>query len=143
MRCLLRVRIGIAQAASLGASAFCDCIKICPLSQGAAGQVHGGDRLPWVSIDGSDNFVSLADMTWQVHVYGAAGRGIADWCSKRKVPLRQFDWREDFAKAGIERNALYLLRPDSYVALAATNGKAAELDRYFQEHAILPGAFAE
>src|SRR6201984_3050809 len=31
-----------------------------PLSQGAAGEVHGGDRLPWVAIDGSDNFESLS-----------------------------------------------------------------------------------
>jgi hypothetical protein len=42
-----------------------------PLSVGAAGHVHGGDRLPWVSINGKDNFEALAAMTWQVHVYGA------------------------------------------------------------------------
>jgi hypothetical protein len=27
-----------------------------PLSVGAAGHVHGGDRLPWVPLDGTDNF---------------------------------------------------------------------------------------
>src|SRR5438045_1524725 len=27
----------------------------CPLSAGSAGHVHGGDRLPWVSVDGGDN----------------------------------------------------------------------------------------
>ncbi|HSR76378.1 MAG TPA: FAD-dependent monooxygenase, partial [Xanthobacteraceae bacterium] len=27
-----------------------------PLSRGAAGRVHGGDRLPWVAVDGADNF---------------------------------------------------------------------------------------
>ena len=43
-----------------------------PLSRGAAGHVQGGDRLPWVRIDGADNFASLASMDWQVHVYGAA-----------------------------------------------------------------------
>ena len=43
-----------------------------PLSEGAAGHVHGGDRLPWVPIDGKDNFEPLAAMTWQVHVYGTA-----------------------------------------------------------------------
>ncbi len=43
-----------------------------PLSRGAAGQVQGGDRLPWVRIDGADNFASLASMDWQVHVYGSA-----------------------------------------------------------------------
>ncbi len=45
-----------------------------PLSGGAAGHVQGGDRLPWVRIDGADNFASLAGMDWQVHVYGAAQR---------------------------------------------------------------------
>src|SRR6478672_7471862 len=41
-----------------------------PLSRGAAGHVNGGDRLPWVSIDGEDNFETLSAMTWQIHVYG-------------------------------------------------------------------------
>ena len=30
-----------------------------PLSVGSAGHVHGGDRLPWVAVDGKDNFTSL------------------------------------------------------------------------------------
>ncbi len=46
-----------------------------PLSSGTAGHVQGGDRLPWVRIDGADNFASLASMDWQVHVYGAASAG--------------------------------------------------------------------
>ena len=45
-----------------------------PLSHGAAGHVHGGDRLPWVPIDGQDNFATLATMAWQVHVYGTRER---------------------------------------------------------------------
>jgi 2-polyprenyl-6-methoxyphenol hydroxylase-like FAD-dependent oxidoreductase len=31
-----------------------------PLSAGKAGRVHGGDRLPWVSVGGQDNFASLS-----------------------------------------------------------------------------------
>ena len=53
-----------------------------PLSAGAAGHVHGGDRLPWVRIDGTDNFAPLAAMSWQVHVYGAA-RGRAGGLVRR------------------------------------------------------------
>ena len=45
-----------------------------PLSAGAAGHVQGGDRLPWVPVDGADNFASLAGMAWQVHVYGVGQR---------------------------------------------------------------------
>src|SRR6202035_4052813 len=37
-----------------------------PLSRGAAGDVHAGDRLPWVAADGTDNFAPLASMDWQV-----------------------------------------------------------------------------
>ena len=33
-----------------------------PLSSGAAGDVYGGDRLPWAPIDGADNFAALSDM---------------------------------------------------------------------------------
>jgi hypothetical protein len=101
-----------------------------PLSHGAAGKVHGGDRLPWVPIDGADNFESLAMMTWQVHVYGSPDPALAEWCGRHSVPLKTFDWRPDYEKAGLARDALYLLRPDTYVALAEASGAAAALEHY-------------
>jgi 2-polyprenyl-6-methoxyphenol hydroxylase-like FAD-dependent oxidoreductase len=110
-----------------------------PLSEGVAGHVHGGDRLPWVPSDGSDNFESLASMTWQVHVYGTADTGLAEWCSEHKVPLHRFDWREEYGKVGIVRNAVYLLRPDTYVALAAATNATAVLEDYRNSHAMQLG----
>ena len=44
----------------------------CSLSVGSAGHVHGGDRLPWVPVDGGDNFATLTAIAWQIHVYGTA-----------------------------------------------------------------------
>ena len=59
-----------------------------PLSAGRAGEVHGGDRLPWVALDGSaDNFAPLTSMDWQVHVYGQAHPSIESLCRARGVPL--------------------------------------------------------
>ena len=109
-----------------------------PLSAGSAGQVHGGDRLPWVPIDGKDNFEFLAEMTWQVHVYGSASAGLAGWCASRDVPLHVFDWRSAHEAAGLARDAIYLLRPDTYVALAGASGAPHALDRYYAEHGIPP-----
>src|SRR5580700_9094968 len=43
-----------------------------PLSVGRAARVHGGDRLPWVSVEGQDNYAPLAALRWQAHVYGSA-----------------------------------------------------------------------
>jgi 2-polyprenyl-6-methoxyphenol hydroxylase-like FAD-dependent oxidoreductase len=107
-----------------------------PLSVGSAGHVHGGDRLPWVPIDGKDNFEPLAAMTWQVHVYGFASAELVTWCTGHDVPLHVFDWRSEHEAAGLARNAIYLLRPDTYVALADVSGAPDALDRYCADHGI-------
>ena len=107
-----------------------------PLSVGAAGHVQGGDRLPWVPIDGKDNFEPLAAMTWQVHVYGSASAQFANWCACHDVPLHIFDWRPEHEAAGLARNATYLLRPDTYVALADPSGAPDALERYCADHEI-------
>jgi 2-polyprenyl-6-methoxyphenol hydroxylase-like FAD-dependent oxidoreductase len=76
-----------------------------PLSAGSAGQVHGGDRLPWVPINGKDNFGPLAAMTWQIHVYGVASAELAEWCGRHNVPLHVFDWRSGHEVAGLSADS--------------------------------------
>jgi 2-polyprenyl-6-methoxyphenol hydroxylase-like FAD-dependent oxidoreductase len=107
-----------------------------PLSSGQAGRVHGGDRLPWVVIDGIDNFLPLTAMDWQVHVYGVATPELAAWCAAQDLPLHIFGWRHAYQAAGLERNALYLLRPDTYVGLADASGSPSALQRYFAAHRL-------
>jgi 2-polyprenyl-6-methoxyphenol hydroxylase-like FAD-dependent oxidoreductase len=109
-----------------------------PLSRGSAGNVRGGDRLPWVLVDDTDNFATLSAIDWQVHVYGSAGAELSAWCAAHDVPLHVFGWRSEFEAAGLARNALYLLRPDTYVALADGAGAVDTLDRYFADHGIDP-----
>ena len=110
-----------------------------PLSAGAAGKVHGGDRLPWVRSEGGDNFQGLVAPTWQVHVYGAASGALSDWCAGRGIPLTIFPWRGEHEAAGLARNAAYLLRPDTYVALADPTASPAALDRYCAARKLTPG----
>jgi hypothetical protein len=110
------------------------------LSRGMACRVQGGDRLPWVALDGADNFAPLTSVDWQVHVYGEASGALADWCKQRNLPLHVFAWKPDHGYAGLAHNALYLLRPDTYVALAEASGSPAALDRYFQDTGIKPVA---
>jgi hypothetical protein len=111
-----------------------------PLSAGVAGRVHGGDRLPWTGAGGHDNFGPLARVCWQAHVYGdtggAASAPVAAWCAERGVPLHGFPWGEAAERAGLERNALYLLRPDTYVALADPGADPATVERYFGARGI-------
>ncbi len=101
-----------------------------PLSTGQAGEVHGGDRLPWVAVDGSDNFAPLCDIAWQVHVYGSATAELRNWCQVQCLPLHVFGWHDRHGKAGLTRDAAYLLRPDTYIAVVATGDATGVFNQY-------------
>ena len=110
------------------------------LSEGRAGRVHGGDRLPWVPLDtsdrGADNFTPLMSLEWQVHIYGNAIPEIRAVCAEHNLALHEFGWQPAMEGAGLRRDALYLLRPDGYVALAAPEQSAPTLTAYLQTRAI-------
>jgi hypothetical protein len=107
-----------------------------PLSAGSAGQVQGGDRLPWVRSETGDNFQALTALRWQVHVYGTASPEISEWCACRGLPLTVFPWRGEYGSAGLARDAVYLLRPDTYVALADPTASPDALDLYCAEREL-------
>jgi 2-polyprenyl-6-methoxyphenol hydroxylase-like FAD-dependent oxidoreductase len=129
-----------------------------PLSRGRAGAVHGGDRLPWVPTNSGasgafdalrraqgvpslqrdgDNFSPLTSLDWQVHVYGDARAEIRSVCEQRQLPLHVFPWRSEMRRSGLRRDALYLVRPDGYVALAESGeGGAATLASYLDSRGL-------
>ncbi len=111
-----------------------------PLSEGAVGAVHGGDRLPWVAVGGTDNYDPLARIGWQVHVYGDPGPTLTAWCQGRGLALHVFGFTDAHAAAGLTRNAMYLLRPDTYVALAHAQADPAVLEQYFSARGLKPAA---
>jgi 2-polyprenyl-6-methoxyphenol hydroxylase-like FAD-dependent oxidoreductase len=106
------------------------------LSAGRAGEVHGGDRLPWVPAgDGEpDNFVPLKSLDWQLHVYGDAPAGATALSASRALPLHVFRWSPPADAVGLERNALYLVRPDGYVGLATA--LVNEVEAYLDAHGL-------
>ena len=78
--------------------------------------------MPWVQGVGGDNFQALTALSWQVHVYGEAKGELADWCAAHQLPLTSFPWGAEHGSAGLARDAAYILRPDTYVALADPSG---------------------
>jgi 2-polyprenyl-6-methoxyphenol hydroxylase-like FAD-dependent oxidoreductase len=109
------------------------------LSNGQAGHVRGGDRLPWVPQEsGGDNFDPLTTVAWQVHTYGDPSQTLRQECAARGLPLHAFPWGANAKTAGLEQDAAYLVRPDGYLALAAEAGAAAsEIPRYLDAHGIV------
>jgi 2-polyprenyl-6-methoxyphenol hydroxylase-like FAD-dependent oxidoreductase len=106
------------------------------LSAGTAGYVQGGDRIPWAPVGDVDNFDSLKEITWQVHVYGDLKREMEDWCRDKRVPLRVFPWDGKYQEVGFGRDAAYLLRPDTYVAVAEPSGLPERFEQYLEEKGI-------
>jgi len=89
--------------------------RSCPLSAGRVGNVHGGDRLPWVTLHGDargDNFSALRSLRWQMHVYGRADADAQKYCTERRFELHMFPWHDQMERAGLVRDAFYLVRPD-------------------------------
>jgi 2-polyprenyl-6-methoxyphenol hydroxylase-like FAD-dependent oxidoreductase len=109
-----------------------------PLAVGEAGEVKAGDRLPWTPESTPQEAAAQAEMGWQVRVYGAASDAMAAWSQANAVPLHVFEFREDQRRVGIVRDAAYLLRPDTYVAVADPRADPAMLERYFTERGIKP-----
>jgi len=71
-----------------------------------------------------------------MHVYGHARPEIQAWCDTHRVLLRSYPWSERCAHAGLAHNAIYLLRPDTYVGLAAGSPSVHVLDEYLRDNAL-------
>jgi 2-polyprenyl-6-methoxyphenol hydroxylase-like FAD-dependent oxidoreductase len=111
------------------------------LSGASISSVRGGDRLPWIKTDpdrsGEDNFAPLKSLDWQIHIYGEATPRVQAFSVERNLPLHVFPWRTQLARMGLRRNALYLVRPDGYVALAVRQDRAERLKSYLDERGLL------
>lgn len=107
------------------------------LSEGSAGKLKGGDRLPWVKAEtGPDNFASLTTMKWQVHIYGETSASLQTLCNERGIKLNIFQWNAAVKTAGFQKNAIYIIRPDGYIGLAAPNADLQKINAYFDKCGI-------
>lgn len=96
------------------------------LSEGQAGNVRGGDRLPWLG----SNYANLNGLDWRLQVYGAVDQGMTAAAAVMGVPVDCFDGNEVAEREGFKRDAAYLLRPDGHVALALPGQDVAALKAY-------------
>ena len=110
------------------------------LSKGDAGHVRGGDRLPWAPVAGADNFDTFRIIGWQLHVYGTCSPDLLSWCTQHDLRLCVFPWNDGYETSGLTKDAIYLLRPDTYIALAAEQQDPQILGSYIAERGLSPGS---
>jgi hypothetical protein len=55
-------------------------------------------------------------------------------CDERKIGLHVFPWHPEMTKAGLQRHAIYLLRPDGYIGMIDPRGFAESITKYLDKH---------
>lgn len=109
-----------------------------PLSQGSAGPLHAGDRLPWTGHDGADNFAPLRGQHWQLHLYGQASPPLQDLAQEMRLPLHHRLCDAAARRAGYRPNTAYLIRPDGHIGWIGAASDKAGLRTYLLRHALHP-----
>ena len=72
-------------------------------------------------------------MDWQAHVYGDVEKDLETACRELHLPLHAFAWSDGIKDAGLKGGALYLVRPDGYVALASFEKNASKLKTFVEQ----------
>jgi 2-polyprenyl-6-methoxyphenol hydroxylase-like FAD-dependent oxidoreductase len=106
------------------------------LSAGKAGEIRGGDRLPWINSNTGNcgNFEPLNSRQWQVHCYGTISPGLEPLFTEKNIPFYIFKWTDEAGKAGYLQNAIYIIRPDGYVGLADPKAEVHTISEYLITH---------
>jgi 2-polyprenyl-6-methoxyphenol hydroxylase-like FAD-dependent oxidoreductase len=107
------------------------------LSSGVAGQLHGGDRLPW--IESQNNFQPLSSLDWQIHVYGKFTQEMHALSTRWNIPIQSYYFDQDAQAAGFAQNAAYLVRPDGHIALAQADQNSQQMEQFLSKWMIPAG----
>ncbi|MEE6132834.1 FAD-dependent monooxygenase [Priestia sp. GS2] len=108
------------------------------LSNGTAGKIVAGERLPWIETAHSDNFKPLQSFDWQIHIYGQANKDLIEFAQSHSLKVHEFTWEQKMDSVGFQQDALYLIRPDGYVALANKDQNVSALNEYLTKFKIAP-----
>jgi hypothetical protein len=71
-------------------------------------------------------------LDWQLHVYGEADTDLETACRELDLSLHVFAWSDSAKDAGFQRDAMYLVRPDGYNALASSERSASKLRAFVE-----------
>ena len=108
------------------------------LSIGNYGNIAGGDRLPWIHIDSIDNFEPLKSRTWQIHIYGKLTQELKQFAYDSQLPIYHIPWVTQMSQKDIQRDAVFLVRPDGYISVATNSYDVEPFKQMIEKYHIKP-----
>ncbi|UTE76787.1 FAD-dependent monooxygenase [Rossellomorea sp. KS-H15a] len=106
------------------------------LSKGTSGKITGGDRLPYYQNGPMDNYDPLTSCEWQIHIYGKASEQLGKFKEESGAELHVFPWESPMEEKGLMENAIYLIRPDGYIAYTNQDQDLNSLKNYLQSYSL-------
>ena len=108
------------------------------VSTGNYGNIAGGDCLPWIHIDSIDNFEPLKSRTWQIHIYGKLTQELKQFAYDSQLPIYHIPWVTQMSQKDIQRDAVFLVRPDGYISVATNSYDVEPLKQMIEKYHIKP-----
>lgn len=71
-------------------------------------------------------------MKWQVHCYGTASPGLKTVCEASGVEMHVLPWQADMDKAGLKRDAAYVIRPDGHIGIVDAKTDHRQVSSYLR-----------
>lgn len=107
-----------------------------PLSEGRAGRIRAGQRLPWIAPPGPDIYAPLRGQHWQLHLHDQPPAELTDSAQRNHLPLHHWPWSDSARKAGYRQGTAYLLRPDGHIGWIGAAADATGLETYLARHRL-------
>lgn len=109
--------------------------RMSPLSVGEKNKLHGGDRLPWVQYENTDNFEPLKSLSWQIHIYGEISENVHEELKSLDFPIHIFPLHPAKLK-NLSENMIYFIRPDGHIAIMVPKNKITLIKEYVERWGI-------
>lgn len=71
-------------------------------------------------------------LDWQIHRYGEIPSDLKALCDARGIQFHHFPWTPAAHKAGLIRNAAYILRPDGYTGIIVPDAHPKRISLYLE-----------
>ncbi|GGJ71414.1 FAD-dependent monooxygenase [Virgibacillus salexigens] len=104
------------------------------ISKGEVGDIQAGDRLPYTK----ENYKSLQMVDWQVHIYGSATSKMQHFCYENGIKLYTFSFDSIAEGKGLQKEAIYLIRPDGHIGFTNSHQDINKLKAYLDHWGIIP-----
>ncbi|MEJ7498473.1 monooxygenase, partial [Staphylococcus warneri] len=75
---------------------------------------------------------------WQIHIYGKLTQELKQFAYDSQLPIYHIPWVTQMSQKDIQRDAVFLVRPDGYISVATNSYDVEPLKQMIEKYHIKP-----